>query len=202
MPDFRRLRELADECMRSKDYSQANSYYCAAWNDYAEQRINAEAIGDIRTFDERHTANEAFWLLLSGANAQFLVSDYDGCIDTAIVAYNLFKELGFVVGNPFFHLRFGQASYELESQGKCNDDNTTIDNLARALICGGIEIFKNEDPKYLDSVVKVLRPPKGFNSWANAIDQGCSIDKLNGATGFLLETFTLKYGVPPPYREA
>jgi hypothetical protein len=137
--------------------------------------------------------------LLSGANAQFCLDDFEGCYDTAVTAFNLFKSLGYVVGNPFFHLRLGQASFELESPEDRDERGTTIDHLARALICGGIEFFRHEDSKYLDPLLQILRPPEGCASWHVATGQGCSIDKLNGATGFLAETFASKYGTPPPY---
>src|SRR5262245_38205699 len=125
MPDFITLRILADECMRSHNYAKANDHYYAAWNDYAEQRKNASTAGTVQQFDNRHTSNDAFWLLLSGANAQFRLGDFSGCFDTAITAFNLFKDLGYVVGNPFFHLRLGQASFEIESLGR-EDNGMTI----------------------------------------------------------------------------
>lgn len=202
MPDFTKLLELADQCMRSRDYAKANDNYHAAWEDYAEQRKKASTAGTVKSFDDRHTPRDAFWLLLSGANAQFYLGDFEGCYDTAVTAFNLFKGLGYVVGNPFFHLRLGQASFEVESPENRDEQGMTIDNLARALICGGIEIFANEDVKYIDRILPVLLPPDGFASWHEATGQGCSVDKLNGATGFLAETFATKYGAPPPYPQA
>jgi hypothetical protein len=118
-----------------------------------------------------------------------------------LTAHRLFKDLGYVVGNPFFHLRVGQASFELESPEDRDEQGMTIDNLARALICGGIEMFTNEDPKYLATILPVLLPPLGYATWHEATGQGCSIDKLNGATGFLADTFATKYGTRPPYPE-
>lgn len=202
MTDFDRLRQLGDASMRSGDIRCANEHYYAAWDDYAAKRKEAAARGTVEQFDEAHTAENAFWLLLSGANAQFCIGDFDGCLDTGVAAFNLFKDLGLVVGNPFFHLRVGQASFEVEAPESRDENGMAIDNLARALICGGIEIFKHEDAKYLDAVLKVLRPPAGFSSWHEATGEGCSVDKLNGATGFLADFFATKYGSPPPYSEA
>ena len=94
----------------------------------------------------------------------------------------------------------GQASYELDTpEERENERGPTLDNLARALICGGIEIFAGEDHKYRDAVLAVLRPPQGYASWHEAKGEGCSMDKLNGAKGFLRDLFAVKYGHPPPY---
>ncbi len=199
MPDFIQLQQLADDAMRRGDFLSGNDYYCAAWDDYSEKRKAASVAGIVKEFDKTNTSTNAFWLLLSGANAQFCSGDFEGCLDTCVTAFELFKDLGYVVGNPFFHLRIGQASFELDPPGERNPADVTIDNLARALICGGIEIYRHENEKYLEPVLRVLRPPKGFSSWHEAIGEGCSVEKLNSASGFLAELIATKYGVPPPH---
>lgn len=199
MDDFTTLRRQADDAMRKGDFQAANRLYCAAWDHYGDQRVAASEAGTVREFDKQHPAEEAFWLLLSGANAQFHVGDFEGCLDTGVTAFELFKDLGFVVGNPFFHLRVGQASFELEEPDEHDEKGTAIDNLARALICGGIEIFSGETPKYLEAVTAVLKPPEDFSSWHEAKNVGCCLSNLNGASGYLAEVFTEKYGSPPPY---
>jgi hypothetical protein len=201
MPDFIKSRQLADDAMRRGDFQSANDHYCAAWDDYAEKRKAASDAGSVRQFDKTNTSADAFWLLLSGANAQFSLGDFEGCLDTCVTAFDLFRDLGYVVGNPLFHLRLGQASFELDPPGDRNPAEMTIDNLARALICGGIEIYSHEDEKYLESVIQVLLPPKGFSSWHEATGEGCSVEKLNGASGFLADFIATKYGTPPPYPE-
>jgi hypothetical protein len=112
MPDFNRLRELGDGSMCVGDFHSANEHYYAAWDNYAIKRKEAAATGTVQNFDKTHTAEDAFWLLLSGANAQFCMGYFHGCLDTSLIAFNLFKDLGLVVGNPFFHLRVGQARFE------------------------------------------------------------------------------------------
>jgi hypothetical protein len=199
MADFAKLQESGDDFMRSGNYHAANEAYHAAWKSYAEQRNTAATAGNLREFDTAYPANGAFWRLMNGADAQFRAGDFEACLDTCTEAFNLFKDLGFVVGNPFFHLRVGQASFELEQPDARDENGMAMDNLARALICGGIEIFKHEEPKYLNPVLDVLRPPEGYSSWQEAQSQGCSVDMLNGATGFLADTFAAKYGVAPPF---
>ena len=201
MADFNKSRQLADDAMRRGDFQSANNYYGAAWDDYADKRKAASDAGSLQHFDKTNTSTDAFWLLLSGANAQFCKGDFEGCLDTCVTAFELFKDLGYVVGNPFFHLRLGQASFELDPPGDRDPADMTIDNLARALICGGIEIYRHEDKKYFEPIIQMLHPPKGFSSWHEAAGEGCSVEKLNGVSGFLADLIATKYGAPPPYPE-
>lgn len=57
------------------------------------------------------------------------------------------------LGNPFLHLRLGQALFEL------GDTDRASDELARAYMGAGDEIFDGEDAKYLQFIRQVLRPP-------------------------------------------
>ncbi len=162
MPDFIKARQLADDAMRRGDFPSANDYYYAAWDDYSEKRQAASDAGSVREFDKTHPSANAFWLLLSGANAQFCSEDFEGCLDTCVIAFDLFKDLGYVVGNPFFHLRLGQASFELDPPGERDPAEMTIDNLARALICGGIEIYSLKIRNILNQSFKCYDHPKAF----------------------------------------
>ncbi|MCG8073237.1 MAG: hypothetical protein N0C86_14785 [Candidatus Thiodiazotropha taylori] len=47
------------------------------------------------------------------------------------------------LGNPFIHLRLGQAYFELQEMDKAADE------LARAYMGAGMDIFMEDDPKYL-----------------------------------------------------
>ena len=57
------------------------------------------------------------------------------------------------IGNPFIHLRLGQSQYELGNKERAADE------LARAYMGAGKEIFSNEDPKYFKFLQTVLKPP-------------------------------------------
>ena len=48
------------------------------------------------------------------------------------------------IGNPFLHLRRGQVLYEQ------NEPDAAADELMRAFMAEGHEIFENEDEKYLN----------------------------------------------------
>jgi tetratricopeptide (TPR) repeat protein len=56
------------------------------------------------------------------------------------------------IGNPFIHLRLGQAHLELDEHERAQDE------LARAYMGGGDELFEGEDPKYKDYIKHILRP--------------------------------------------
>lgn len=47
------------------------------------------------------------------------------------------------LGNPYIHLRLGQATFEL------GDHDQAADELIRAYMGGGPDIFEEDDPKYL-----------------------------------------------------
>ena len=200
MAHFMEMYEAGNACMRAGDFATANDHYRETWHLYGQARREAAKAGDVRVFDAAHTPAWAFWLLMSGVNARFSMGDYSGCYETGASVFQLFKGIGLVAGNPVFHLRMGQSSFELDTpEQRADIAGPTVDNLARALICGGIEIYKGEDPKYLDTVLAVLDPPNGFDSWHDTVNEGCSMDLLNESHGYLREWVTRKYGAPPPY---
>lgn len=192
--NFVRFQSDADQLMREGKYVEAENGYWQAWEAYAGARSAASADDTVDAFDDRHPPSDAFWLLASGANAQFSTGNFEGCIDTLTTAYTLFKDIDLVIGNPFFHLRFGQASLKLDPGSISDNASPASDNLARALICGGTEIFKGEDPSFLMEIKKNLRPPADYSCWDEVSGYGCSVDMLSEATGFLRDVIAEKYG--------
>lgn len=59
------------------------------------------------------------------------------------------------LGDPFIHLRLGQCYLEL------GDEHRAADNLTRAYMGGGREVFQQEDPKYFAHIERLLTPPAG-----------------------------------------
>jgi tetratricopeptide (TPR) repeat protein len=57
------------------------------------------------------------------------------------------------LGNPWVHLRLGQARFEL------GEMDSAADELTRAYMGGDREIFDDEDPKYFQLLQKVIRFP-------------------------------------------
>jgi len=61
------------------------------------------------------------------------------------------------IGNPFLHLRLGQCQFELGNLDRAADE------LARAYMGAGKEIFGDDDPKYFDFLKTRLHPPADGN---------------------------------------
>jgi tetratricopeptide (TPR) repeat protein len=55
------------------------------------------------------------------------------------------------LGNPFIHMRLGQVQLELGNIDRAKDE------LARAYMGGGPELFAQEDPKYLAFLRRYMR---------------------------------------------
>ena len=61
------------------------------------------------------------------------------------------------IGNPWVHLRCGQMRFELGQIDRAGDE------LARAYMGGGREVFEGQDPKYFALVEQLLQPPPGMD---------------------------------------
>jgi tetratricopeptide (TPR) repeat protein len=58
------------------------------------------------------------------------------------------------LGNPYLHMRLGQAEYEVGNLGRASEE------LMRAYMGAGDELFRDEDPKYLSLVAGSARSVK------------------------------------------
>ena len=132
---------------------------------------------------EEHEPEARFWLGMNAVDAALAAGDPSRAFDATRAVYAALGSIpGVVVGNPFFHLRAGQCKYELLSP---HEHESAIDDLARALIGAGIEIFDGEDARYRAATTLVLPPPVGFASWevSRGIFQGHCRDSLVGCFG-------------------
>jgi tetratricopeptide (TPR) repeat protein len=89
------------------------------------------------------------WLLAAIGDANFRSKNYE----QAKAALSDAMHCPGAIGNPFIHLRLGQAQFELGNMQRANDE------LARAYMGAGKEIFADESPKYFTHLKTVLRPP-------------------------------------------
>jgi tetratricopeptide (TPR) repeat protein len=89
------------------------------------------------------------WLLAAIGDSNFKSKNYEH----ARAALSDAMHCPGAIGNPFIHLRLGQAQFELGNMQRANDE------LARAYMGAGKEIFADEDPKYFAHLKTVLRPP-------------------------------------------
>lgn len=168
--------DVADSLMRDNGPGDALRAYQSAWSESRRQL-------DVR---------QQVWLLLSLANAAVRAGEFEEAFAALSVLPERYAESGIVVGNPLFHLLVG-----LSLHGLGEDPEGETDNFARALICGGPEMFVGEAPEHLQRTREVLCPPAESGTWDGY--RGCSRDSLNGATGYLRELLTAKLGESPPY---
>lgn len=90
--------------------------------------------------------DEALALLLSIADMQFLLDDFESARESFQAAVNTFEEAG---DELLVQLRLGQALLELGAEAEA------AEWLAAAFKAGGAKAFEVEDPKYL-AFVKAL----------------------------------------------
>jgi hypothetical protein len=174
------------------EHASAATSYAEAW------RLLAGAKGGVKAVGHEH----AFWILMNCVNSEWLAGDFDGAMSAADVAHRNLRGKSFgPVGNPFFHLRLGQSLWALAEADGEDPAIAGLDNLARALICGGIEIYSGEPAHFLKAVTTALDPPEGFTTWDASRGKypGACTDLLSGAVGHVRLLLTEKFEKAPPY---
>jgi len=121
--EIKRFCATGDECAERQAYSEALANYWAAWDLLPEPKTEWEA---------------ATWVLVAIGDANFLGADYVAGRDNLS---NAMRCPG-AIGNPFIHFRLGQCQFELGNQDRAADE------LMRAYMGAGREIFDQHDPKY------------------------------------------------------
>ena len=103
--------------------------------------------------EPRQQWNAAGWLLVAMGECFFKRGSWKSAVgplqDVIICPGTL--------GNPWVHLRLGHVPFELGEQKRAADE------LARAYMGGGREVFEDQDPKYFALVESVLQPPSGMD---------------------------------------
>lgn len=80
------------------------------------------------------------WLLAALGDAEFL----RGRTQAALVHFQHAMQCPDALGNAFIHLRLGQCKFDL------GDLDKAADELARAYMAGGPEMFEDEPPRYIE----------------------------------------------------
>ena len=83
--------------------------------------------------------NMGMWIFVALGDADFLSGDLDGAHEH----FNSAVRAAGGLGQPFIHLRLGELAFEDERMDRAADE------LTRAYMGAGLEIFELEDPKYL-----------------------------------------------------
>jgi len=127
---------------------------CAAGDRLAEAQKYDEAIGRYneawKLIPEPATHwNASTWILAAIADASFLGGYYTSAKD----ALEFAMYCPDAIGNPFLHLRLGQCCFEAGELDRAGDE------LARAYMAAGRDIFDNDDPKYFDFLKTRIKPP-------------------------------------------
>ncbi|MEH6434090.1 tetratricopeptide repeat protein [Massilia sp. DD77] len=118
--------------------------YCSRGDVLAEARQFKEAIGAYNGAwklipEPKNHWEAATWVLAAIADAAFL----GGFLKSAREAIEYAMTCPGSIGNPFMHLRFGQILLDLGERDRAADE------LMRAYMGAGAEIFERDDPKYL-----------------------------------------------------
>jgi tetratricopeptide (TPR) repeat protein len=125
-----------DNLAKKGEYPAALEQYWAAWGLLPEPQTNWAA---------------ATWILAAIGDANFLGGDFTAGRDNLSMAMHCPD----AIGNPFLHLRLGQCQFELGNLDRAADE------LARAYMGAGKDIFQGADPKYLAFLKTRLQPPPG-----------------------------------------
>jgi hypothetical protein len=133
---IKRLCADGDRLAEEDRPAEALASYWAAWDLLPAPKTSWEA---------------ATWILAAIGEANFLNGDFDAGRGNLSTAMHCPK----AIGNAFLHLRLGQCQFELGNLDSAGDE------LARAYMGGGEEIFQDEDPKYFSFVKSRLDPPPG-----------------------------------------
>jgi tetratricopeptide (TPR) repeat protein len=135
---YERIRALCaegDASARYEDFPAALAKYWAAWDLLPEPKTQWQA---------------ATWILAAIGDANYLGGDFQAGRDNLSMAMHCPE----AIGNPLLHLRLGQCQYELGNLDRAADE------LARAYMGAGADIFRGEE-KYFDFLKTRLHPPPG-----------------------------------------
>ncbi len=118
---------------------------CERGNDLLDEGKLTEAIVEYRAAEallpEPKTSWEAAtWVYAALGDAYYFREDFQGAL---ILFHQAMLPLR-GAGNEFLHLRLGQCLFELGQTERAADE------LGRAYLAGGDEVFEDEDPKYLE----------------------------------------------------
>ena len=117
---------------------------CKAGDDLAEAGKFEEAIAEYNNAwklvpDPKNMWEASTWILTAIADACYL----GGYKKSARQALEYAMTCPGAVGNPFLHLRFGQVLFD------AGELDAAADELIRAYMGAGEEIFRKDDPKYI-----------------------------------------------------
>ena len=122
-------------------------------NDYSDKGQHCESLrcycDALALFpDPLEQRAETLWLFTAIGDALFHLGHYQKAIDALSDAIGCGG-----LGNPFIHFRLGQSHFELNNQPKAADE------LTRAYMGAGEEIFQGEPARYLEFLKTKIELP-------------------------------------------
>ena len=126
-----------DELAKNGKFPAALKKYWAAWDLLPEPQTEWDA---------------ATWILAAIGDACFLSGDFVAGRDNLSLAMRCPD----AIGNPFIHLRLGQCQFELGNL------DLAADELARAYMAAGDEIFEGADKYFAFLKTRLDAPPGGW----------------------------------------
>jgi tetratricopeptide (TPR) repeat protein len=135
---------MNDELELSEKTHDEIKEHCAKGDALAEAGKFKEAIGAYNSAwklipEPKNQWEASAWVLAAIGDAAFL----GGFLQSAKQALEYGITCPGAIGNPFMHLRFGQILLDL------GERDCAADELMRAYIGAGVEIFERDNPKYL-----------------------------------------------------
>ncbi|QTN30594.1 tetratricopeptide repeat protein [Rhodoferax sp. AJA081-3] len=142
--EIQRLCATGDELAKARRFADAIPMYWTAWDLLPEPKTDWSA---------------ALWILAAIGDANFLGGDYVAGRDNLSQAMHCPG----AIGNPFVHMRLGQCQFELNAVDRAADE------LMRAYMGAGPDIFKDENPRYLaflkTKAKDIETPKKPWQFW-------------------------------------
>jgi len=135
----------ADRKELDETIHQAIKAHCAKGDELAADRAFEAAIAEYNKAwrlvpDPCNEWNASTWILAAIADAAFL----GGYLTSAREALQYAMTCPDAIGNPFLHLRYGQVLLD------AGEPDAAADELIRAYMGAGQDIFASEDRRYLD----------------------------------------------------
>lgn len=134
--EIKELCARGDEFAKQKQFKSAFAFYRDALNLVPKPVEDWEA---------------TTWILAAIGDLYFV----EGKFEKSLAAFDDAVRCVGGLGNPFIHLRLGESCFELGNKDRAADE------LTRAYMGAGPEIFQKEDPKYLKFLSTRIKPPDG-----------------------------------------
>ncbi len=144
------MNELDDELYERIKQLCADGDIAAKRGEFVAAIEQYEAAWDLLP-DPKTQWDAARWILAAIGDARYLSGEFEQGREALLTAMHCPD----AIGNPFLHLRLGQCQFEL------GFEVIAADELSRAFLLAGEQLFLHEDPKYLALVKSVLDEPPG-----------------------------------------